>query len=421
MSDTTTSPTAAYVDAYGIHAPAYSDIVTYLNNQFMAIYGSDIVITADSQDGQLIGVLASAINDTNSMAIAVYNNFSPSTAQGVGLSSMVKINGMTRQLPSNSSAPLTVIGVAGTTIVNGQVQDLQDNLWDLPASVIIPPSGEITVTVTADQPGAITAPANTITQIYTVTNGWQTATNPEAATPGAPVEDDAQLRMRQSQSTALAAQSVLDGIIGAVLALPGVTSCKGYENDTSTDYTTTSPPAGQAPLPPHSIGLVVQGGDAQQICDTILLNKTPGCYTAGTTRETTLDIYGLPHDIGFYIPTDVAVGVDITLNPLPGYTSLIGADIQAAVAAYINGLGSGVNVTYSKLWLPANLCDAAGVPTGTTNTYDIQSMTMGTPPTSQGGGAYATTNIPISITQIATCNPSDVVITVGAMRTRRTR
>lgn len=404
----TVSPTAAYVDATGVHAPTFSQIQAFLISQFQAIYGADIVVSNDSQDGQLIGVFALAASDANAACIAVYNSFSPSTAQGVGLSSNVKINGLARQLPSNSSVDLLIVGQAGTLITNGAVLDQSSNRWLLPVSVEIPPTGAITVTATAEQAGALGASAGTITQIDTITRGWQTVTNPGPANPGAPVETDPGLRVRQSKSTALPALSVLMGIAGAVLQIPGVTACVPYENDTSTDYTATTPPVGVGPLPPHSISMVVQGGDATEICQTILLKKTPGCYTYGTTRETVDDVYGLPHDIGFFVPSQVDIGVQITLTPKAGYSTIIGAAISQTVADYINGLGSGVDVVYSKLWLPANLCDTTtGLPTGATNTYDITAMTIASP----SGGTYAMANIPIDIFEIAHCLVANVVIT----------
>jgi uncharacterized phage protein gp47/JayE len=392
-----TSSTAAYVDAAGIHAPTYQDIQTYLIQQFQAIYGSDIVTDNSSQDGQLIGILALALADTNSACIAVYNSFSPSTGQGAGLSSMIKINGMTRALPSNSSVDLYLVGQTGQQIINGQAADISSNLWNLPATVTFPVSGDITVTATAAQPGTITALPGDISQIATPTLGWQSVTNPSAAAPGAPVETDALLRIRQSTSTALPSLSILEGIVGAILALPGVVACKGYENDTGS----TDPVTG---LPGHSISLVVEGGDAVQICQTILTKKTAGCYTYGTTRETVNDVYGLGHDIGFFVPTPVAIGVHISLHALTGYSSVVGLAISQSVADYINGLGSGIPVTYSKLWVPADLSD-----TGQSVTYDIYAMTIATPVS----GTYGTANIPISIFQIATCDPANVVITVG--------
>lgn len=395
------SSTAAYVDMTGIHAPTFPEIRDYLVAQFQVIYGSDIVVDESTQDGQLIGVFALAIADANAACIQVYNSFSPSTAQGVGLSSMVKINGLARALPSNSSVTLSIIGTAGTVIINGVASDASSNRWLLPPSVIIPPSGQITVTATAEQPGAIIALADTIVRITTVTRGWQEVRNPFAATPGAPVETDPQLRVRQSQSTADPSVTVLAGITGAVLALPGVTAAKPYENDTSaTDPLTT--------LPPHSIALVVQGGDVTAICETILMHKTPGCFTYGTMRETVSDLYGLPHDIGFFIPVPVPIAVAITLIPKPGYTTNVGRGISRAVSDYINGLGSGEAVVYSKLWLPANLCDLQGLPIGAGDTYDITELWVGLQ-----GGTLGMTNIPITIAQVATCTPQDVVITVA--------
>jgi uncharacterized phage protein gp47/JayE len=399
----TVSPTAAYVDATGIHAPTFADVQAFLIAQFQAIYGQDIVVSNDSQDGQLIGVCALAIADTNAACIAVYNSYSPSTAQGVGLSSTVKINGMARNLPSNSSVDVLITGSAGTVINNGVVQDVASIAWNLPASVTVPVSGQITVTAICAIAGAITALPGEITRIATPTRGWQEVINNSAANPGAPVENDPQLRQRQATSTAMPSVTVLSGILGAVLALPGVTAAKAYENDTNVTDANTG-------LPPHSISLVVQGGDATQICQTILNHKTPGCFTYGTTRESVNDVYGLAHDIGFYVPTPVTVGVRISLTANPGYSTLIGTAISQAVADYINNLGSGEDVVYSKLWLPANLCDVTtGLPSGATNTYDITAMTSASPP----GGTYATANIPISIFQTATCLASDVVLTVS--------
>lgn len=408
-----TSPTAAYVDVTGIHAPSYVDVVNYLTGQFQAIYGQDIVVTPDSQDGQLIGIYALVISDLNAACIAVYNSFSPSTAQGVGLSSVVKINGMTRAVPSQSTAQLLITGVAYTVITNGVAQDNAGNLWALPPSVEIDNTGQITVTGTCTTPGAITALPNTISNIATVQLGWQLVTNPNAAVPGAPLETDAALRQRQATSTAMPSETILSGIVGAVFTLPGVTACKPYENDTNTDYTSTTPPIGVGPLPPHSISLVVEGGDPVAICQTILDHKTPGCYTYGTTRETVNDGYGLPHDIGFFIPTPINIGVNIALKAGAGYSSIIGTQISAAVASYINSLGSGVPVTWSKLWLPANLCDwTTGVPTNATGTYDITSLTSGTP-VDHTGASYAQTNIPITIFQVAQCNASDVIVSAS--------
>ena len=200
MAITTTAPT---VDATGIHAPTYADVLNYLQTQFRAIYGADVYLGSDSQDGQFLAILASAINDTNTVAVQVYNSFSPAKGIGEALSSNVKINGIKRAKASASTVDLRIVGQAGTTIVNGIAKDANQQQWALPATVVVPPAGEVTVTASSTQQGAVSAAAGTITQIGTPTLGWQSVTNPAAATPGAPVESDAALRVRQAVSVAL--------------------------------------------------------------------------------------------------------------------------------------------------------------------------------------------------------------------------
>ena len=63
--------TAPVVDAAGIRAPSYGEVLQYLQEQYRAIYGPDTYLEADSQDGQLLAVFASAINDANIAAINV--------------------------------------------------------------------------------------------------------------------------------------------------------------------------------------------------------------------------------------------------------------------------------------------------------------------------------------------------------------
>lgn len=399
----TVSPTAAYVDVTGIHAPGFAVIQRYLISSYQSIYGADVLLTADNQDGQLVGIFAAALADTNAACVAVYNSFSPTTAQGVGLSSNVKINGMRRALPTNSQVNLLIVGEAGRTILDGAASDLASNLWMLPPAVTIPPEGEIEVSALAANSGDIQALPNTITRIATPTRGWQTVNNPLAAVPGDPVETDAALRRRQSQSTSLPALSVLDGVTGAVLMLPGVLDVKTYENDTDVTDPVTS-------LPPHSICLVVRGGDTQLICDTILLKKTPGCYTYGNTRRPTPDVYGIAHDIGFIIPTQIIIRVQIALTAKLGFLTEIGDAITASVANFITDLTSGDDVIYSKLWSPANLMpDTSGlsIPPNAGNTYDITSIQI-----AKGTAPLTTNNIVIALGEEAACTTFDVTLII---------
>ena len=389
------SSTAPTIDATGISAPSYASILAYLQAQYQAIFGADVYLAADSQDGQFLAIVAAAINDANQTAVAVYNSFSPATAQGAGLSSVVKVNGIARLGATNSTVDLTLTGTAGTTITNGYAADSNGNTWALPSPVTIPSGGSITVTATCSTAGAIAAAAGTVTKIQTPTFGWQSVTNAAAAAVGQAAETDAALRLRQQTSVALPSLSLMAGIVGTVEAISGVQEVVAYENmGGATDSNG---------LPGHSISLVVSGGDSTSIAKNIAAKKTPGCGTYGTTSIVVTDpVTGVPETINFYRPTPEPIAVAISLHALSGYTTAIAAEIQAAVAAYINALAIGQPVMISRLYVPAQLAGAAD-----SLTFEIVSIAAAIKP-----GTPGTTDIAIAFNQTATCQASDVTITV---------
>lgn len=385
---------AATVTASGISAPDYQTILNTLTGYFQQIYGDDVYLEPDSKDGQMLAIYALGIHDANNTAIAVYNSFSPATAQGRGLASNVKINGIAVTPASRSMADVRIVGQVGVSITNGTVRDSNGITWSLPASVVIGIDGSATVTATCQIDGAVVAPAGTITEIGTPTRGWQSVTNPAAATAGRKVETDAELRQRQAKSVAIPSLTVLDGIMGAVATLDGVERYRGYENDTSVEDANG--------LPPHSISLVVAGGDAAAIAKTIATKKTPGGGTYGTTPIDVTDKYGIVHTIYFYRPTSVNIFASVEIKALQGYTSGVGEEIKTAVAAYINEIEIGDPVYLTRLYLPANLNGNAD-----SATFDITDLQIGTSP-----GSLAPANVVIDFNAVAACVPANIEVVV---------
>lgn len=382
------------IDANGISAPSLEDIRAYFVAQYQGIYGSDVYLEPDSQDGQWIGIIATAVHDANAMCVSAYNAFSPAGAQGEGLSRMVKINGLDRHVASNSTVDLLIGGTAGTVITNGYATDDAGNRWVLPASVVIPVAGQITATATASEVGAIAAVAGAVANIGTPTRGWQTVTNLLAAVEGDPVEKDAELRKRQAASTELPSQTIFEGLVGAVAAVAGVTRYGGVDNDT--DATDANG------IPGHSFSLVVEGGDATTIAETIYAKKGPGAGTYGTTSEIVTDTYGVPHTISFMRPTNVPVTVEITLDALTGYTSNIGAKIKQAVADYINGLEVGDEVYLTRLYVPANLSGGSE-----SVTFDLTEILI-----ARDASTPAAANLTMAYHEAPACAVADISITV---------
>jgi uncharacterized phage protein gp47/JayE len=383
---------SARISPSGITAPSYNDILQSLIATFQSIFGSDIVLTPDTQDYQWLAALAMAINDQNQTMIAIYNGFLPTYAQGAGLSALVKINGIRRIPATNSTATVTVTGTVGTIINNGVAQDANGNLWNLPPQVIIPGTGTINVGASAQVPGAIAAGANTINQIYTVVLGWQTVTNAAPATPGTNAETDAALRQRQALSTAGPALTPLQAIFTAVGNVIGVSRLTIYENSTaSTDSNG---------LPSHSISVVVQGGTTTAIATAIESKKSPGTGTYGSTSITVNDPAGVPITINFYQLATTSIYVSLTIKGLTGYVSSTGTALIAALVAFINGLAIGQKVYYN--WL-LGIAETLGP---LSETFVITAFTIGTAPSPVG-----TSDIAIAFNAAAITVTANIVLT----------
>lgn len=385
----------AFIDATGYHYADFPTFQTFVQSIFQNIYGTDIYLGSDSQDGQLAAALAQMAFDTASLGASRYNSFSPATAQGAGLSRVVKINGLRRRIPTFSSADLTIGGTIGTVITNGIAIDTLKQKWNLPATVIIPSAGSVIVTATADTLGDLTASAGTINQIFTPTQGWQTVTNVLAATEGAPVETDAELRLRQSVSTAIPSLTVLEGIDGAVANLTGVVKTRAYDNDLGTTDANG--------LPGHSICEVVQGGDSTLIAQTIALKKSPGVLSYGNTSITVYDSKGMPILISFQRPTPAIISAVVTISAGAGYSSGFAAMIQQAVADVINAFGIGDTILITKLYYPAYL---SGNPAG--QSYSVATITL-----AKNGGSSLNANVNLNFDEVPECDPTtDVTVVV---------
>ncbi|WP_172911156.1 baseplate J/gp47 family protein [Photorhabdus heterorhabditis] len=380
---------SATVTASGISAPDYQTILSKITEFARQIYGTDAYLEPDSKDGQMLAIFSLAIHDANNAVIAAYNSFSPASATGAALSNNVKINGIARHASTYSTVDVKLIGTVGTVVKNGIVRDINGYSWSIPSSVAIGIHGFVIATATCQTKGNVTALVGDVSIIGTPTQGWQNVTNLSAATPGQPIEADTALRERQRKSVALPSRTVLDGIQGAISLIPGVVRRRGFENDTNVTDNNG--------IPPHSIAMIVDGGDAKLIAQTIETKKGPGAGTFGDTEIKVADSYGLMHPIHFSRPKDVPVFVEITLTAFEGYTTLVGDRIRSAIASYIDAQLIGDNVYLSRLYSPANLRDEEGL------TYDIFEIQIG-----RSEDDVSPSNLIVTFDEAVTCKPEHV-------------
>lgn len=335
----------------GLTIQTYDEIFAELVNGYQAIYGPDINVDADSPDGQRIAIEAKARLDLQSFALALYNLFDPDFSTGEVLNKIIKLAGITRQPGSRSQVDVTINVSRNITLPAGYtVLDDLDQSWITTADATLL-TGDNTVTLVAENFGAVEADAGTITEPSDIVLGVVSVTNPLAATVGRDEETDTELRIRRNKSLQNPATSTIGGLFSAIGNLPGVTDLVVYENDQDTTDAVRN-------IAPHTIWLVIEGGTVAEIIETIAKNKTGGTGIKGTvtgTYEETLvkpdgTEYIIIHEMAFDRPVDVPLYVSLTVEGPAG--GVIDEDaIKAAIASYDFSIAE--DMTAGELYAPA--------------------------------------------------------------------
>lgn len=389
------------ITAAGLSVPSFNDILSSLTSTYQTIYGASTYLGNDAADFQWISAVALKLNDAMGLCQLAYNARSPLTAIGADLDSIVKLNGLARLVPTNSTAVLVLSGAARTPVVGGVVSDQNGNLWTLPTPLTIGANGTISATATCQTAGQISANENTITTpAVGFTAGWTSVTNPAPAIVGKPVETDSGLRARQSISVALPSETRLAGTQAALLQVPGVTLAIAMENQTSvTD---------QYGNEGHSLTCVVQGGEPLAIATAIFANRGIGPNTQGATATAmtitpvTDPSSGNITDIGYIVALSVPIYVSLSIHSLSvSFTTATQSAIIAAIVAYLNGLDIGEEVLQSSLYGAA----LSVMPNPLQPIFSIRALTLGTAAAPTG-----TADLTLAFYQVASGATADVVL-----------
>lgn len=354
------------VTSTGLTTQSLSDLVTSLTTSMQNIYGSDINVASNSPDGQLINIFAQAGIDIRELAAQVYNSFDPDQAQGTVLDQRVAINNIQRAGGTYTEQPIDITCSTSVTLQgldanfnnpNGTgytVSDNSGNQFILINSVTLS-SGTTTVNFRAQQIGAVQTVPNTINNMVTVVLGVTSVNNSGAAISiGQNEETDAQLRLRRQQSVAIAASGYLNGLLGTVLGLTGVTQAVLYENVTnSTDANG---------IPAHGIWLIVEGGSSADIANAIYDKKSFGANMKGSVTYNITTASGAIFQASWDTPVAQTLYVKFNLKKIVSTTvfntTAIAQNI-AANAAFTIGQAADTG-TITKLALNAVAANGGG-------------------------------------------------------------
>lgn len=346
----------------GVAIQTFEEIFEELATGYRAIYGQDINLSQESPDGQRVGIEARAILDVQQFCMALSNSFDPDFAFGQGLGKIAKLSGIFLRPGTRSQWDLTIATDRPVTLpVDYTLEDELGQKWLLPEAVALPTGGG-TVTLYAEEFGAITGGIGAELEEVTFVRGVTGITAAFDAVPGRAEETDPQFRQRRNRSLENPAYSTTGGLYARLANLPGVTDLQVYEND----QPTADPITG---LPANSVWAVVENGTIDDIAETLTKHRTSGCQTVGDLTGTFVETLIHPNGSEFFIThlmrfdrpryvdlhvrltatrkqTNDPIDTELIKQNIAERTLIIGESIQAG-ELYENayGAGSGYIVT----------------------------------------------------------------------------
>lgn len=329
----------------GLTVSTNTELVSQLENDFRAIYGNDVNLGQNSPDGQLLNIFAQGGTDIRELITQIYTSFDPDTASGRILDERCAINNVYRKNGTRTTVNITIVTDRAVHL-DGASEDfqsgytIQDNAgtkFVLSNSVDLPAGTNTDIEFQSQEIGAVETTPNTITTPVTVVLGVVSVTNPTAGTTGVNEETDAQLKIRRRQSLSIGATGYLNGLQASLSQLEGMVDVKVYENITDTTADT---------IPPHSIWVVVDGGTAADIADTIYKKRSAGCGMKGSQSYTILT----PSGQNFVAKWDNKITKALSIKFNIQKTLATATFDTSAIAQYISdnlsfGIGEGANTS----------------------------------------------------------------------------
>lgn len=329
----------------GIQIERLNDIVKRFEDSFKQIYGQNIDLSPNTPDGQMVGILAQIKMDIEELAENVYRQLDPDVATGAWLEQRVAYAGLMRRGASYSYLRSVIItGEPNTQLYAGIVVSDQNNVrWVLTSDIQLDSNGSGRADFRSEQLGSFNLAKNTTLTIETVTLGLTSAVTFENAEVGVEEETDTQLRERFLFSRTKNAQNSAEAITAKISALPDVKQVRVLENNTAQ--------RDAFGVEPHSIDVIVYGGNDEEIANVIYQNKGAGVGLQGNTLIN-LKKDGETRPIRFDKVSLVDIQVSIRCVRYEDFTEIDKEQIKKLLANQSFKIGQAVSL--SRLYSPIN-------------------------------------------------------------------
>ena len=321
------------VDAAGTRILTLDEAVLNAFDVLTELFGADLSAAPQTPQGQIAGAVGLLAVQAGEALVAEDNARDLTTAIGAQLEAYGSILDIRRTPEARSQVTATVTGVAGTGLPAKSVAETAGGAqFQTVSDVTLSPAG-VPVEMEAVDAGPVEAAAGTLTRIVTVVSGWETVTNPAAATVGRSPEPDVVYRALYQTRTARNAVGHVSAVEAAVEAA-GATRGKAHENPSDTAATVQ-----EFTIRPYGTLILAEGGTDTAIRRAVETTRGQGVPVMTAIRG------GPPDDTALSLVSDGTVtwagtaytGLDLT-------SASTGAARAAALTTLLDG--TGVTVAY---------------------------------------------------------------------------
>lgn len=228
------------------------------------------VDSVDTPQGQIIAYFTEKIAECSN---AILENVNSNFNGGFDFTEDINAKtffGISRKPASACVVKATITGKPNTTIpanfkaLSGDLEFINST-----GETKIDKLGLKEIEMTCTKKGEYQILAGTLTTILTPQYGIETITNKADSTKGNNIEQGLWERALRSQFNR--ALSLFESYISNVNNVAGVTDCVGYDNYTNINVTYKN-----QVFTPHTVGVVVEGGDAKEIAEALYSVRNPG-------------------------------------------------------------------------------------------------------------------------------------------------
>ncbi|MTC15513.1 baseplate J/gp47 family protein [Providencia alcalifaciens] len=321
-----------FITSQGVIIPDTSKLRDEVENEFKSVFGQQLDVSPETPQGALITMEVENRDAIVRNNAELANQINPDLAGGIFLDAIWALMGGQRFDATHSFlSQVKFTGIADTIIPKGsQAATLNGDLFETTSTLIIGKDGIVIGDMRSIDTGAIECGVGQLNKVASSVLGWETVNNPISATLGREAESDLQARRQRKQTLAKNTVSVGEAITSALYELEGVRSLAYREN-----YTDQSMIFDGITLVPHSVYVCVEGGDKNQIAQSLLRTKTLGAAFNGSEEVEVLEkISGQTYPVKFDRAKEIVLFCRVTVKKATVDAQTI---IPKAVESWANG------------------------------------------------------------------------------------